>query len=136
MYICEVCGSLGDIHHIVHKSEGGYDFELNYKYLCDIHHRGLHGPHVDKKIDILYKLELQNKLYRLLPKEYYTTKELLKILNLSPNALKRLVKNLKNYKEGYSKEAIILKLMGGIKYTEDMIRQLELEDLFKKISIS
>lgn len=136
MYICEICGSTGDIHHIVHKSEGGFDFELNYKYLCEKHHRGAHGPHSDVKTDLIYKLDLQNKLYKLLPKPYYTTKELLQIINLSPNALKRLVKDLKNFKEGYSKESIILKLMGGIKYTDEMLRQLELEDLFAQISIS
>ncbi len=33
-YYCEICGDYADVHHIVHRSEGGLDFKLNYKYLC------------------------------------------------------------------------------------------------------
>lgn len=136
MYICEICGQEADVHHIVQRSQGGYDFKLNYKYLCNTHHRGKKGPHFDKEIDLIYKLEFQNKLYELLPKKYYKSKELLNILELPPSSLRRLLKNLKQYKEGYDKEDIILKLMGGIKYTPEMLRQIELEKLFKNMSIS
>ena len=47
-YYCEICGDYADVHHIVHRSEGGLDFKLNYKYLCKKHHRSKLGPHRDK----------------------------------------------------------------------------------------
>lgn len=59
MYFCEICNKKADIHHIVHKSEGGFDIELNYMYLCEEHHRGKLGPHHCLKTDISYKINLQ-----------------------------------------------------------------------------
>ncbi|GAB6169066.1 HNH endonuclease signature motif containing protein [Clostridium carnis] len=136
MYHCEICGATADIHHIVHKHEGGYDIELNYKYLCNYHHRGKTGPHHCIETDLKYKLELQDKLFNLLPKDYYTAKELLKLLNISNSSLKRLIKKLKLFKEGYSKEQIIKTLMGGKLYSYTMLEELELERLFHSINIS
>ena len=60
-YYCEICGDYADVHHIVHRSEGGLDFKLNYKYLCKKHHRSKLGPHRDKVVDLNYKLEMQNE---------------------------------------------------------------------------
>ena len=81
MFVCEICNKKADIHHIVHRSEGGFDIPLNYKYLCPVHHRGRLGPHHNLEIDIQYKLELQNKLYKLLRKDYYSSKQLSLTLN-------------------------------------------------------
>lgn len=136
MYHCEICGATADIHHIVHKHEGGYDIKLNYKYLCNYHHRGKNGPHNCLETDLRYKLELQDKLFKLLPKEYYTEKELHLNLEISISQLKRLVKSLKIFKEGYSKEDIIKNLMGGKLYSYYMLEQLELDRLFHSINIS
>ncbi|AYE34634.1 hypothetical protein [Clostridium septicum] len=136
MYHCEICGAPADIHHIVHKHEGGYDFDLNYKYLCNLHHRGKNGPHNCIETDLKYKLELQDKLYKLLPKDHYNAKELLEILRLPSCSLKRLIKNLKLYKEGYLKDEIIKNLMGGKLYFHSMLDELELERLFNNINIS
>ena len=83
MALCEICNAQADIHHIVHRSEGGLDIELNYKYLCPYHHRGKYGPHRCKEVDFRYKLDLQNKLFEMLPKEYYYSKELSLILKIS-----------------------------------------------------
>jgi predicted transcriptional regulator len=136
LYHCEICGSKADIHHIVHKHEGGYDIKLNYKYLCNYHHRGKHGPHNCIETDLKYKLELQDKLFKLLPKDYYTAKELYNILEISHSSLKKLIKNLKLFKEGYSKKEIIKNLMGGKLYSYAMLQELELERLFHNINIS
>ncbi len=136
MYHCEICGSKADIHHIVHKHEGGYDIKLNYKYLCNYHHRGKNGPHNCIETDLRYKLELQDKLSKLLPKDYYTAKELYGLLEISNSSLKKLIKKLKLYKEGYSKKDIITKLMGGKLYSYSMLEELELERLFHNINIS
>lgn len=136
LYHCEICGAIADIHHIVHKHEGGYDFQLNYKYLCSYHHRGKNGPHNSIETDLKYKLDMQDELYKLLPKYYYTSKELLTILKLPNCSLKRLINGLKLYKEGYLKEDIIKKLMGGKLYSHSMLNELELERLFHNINIS
>ena len=133
MFFCEICNKKADIHHIVHRSEGGLDIDLNYKYLCEKHHRGKNGPHHTIETDIQYKLELQVKLYSLLPKEYYNFKELGQILQISLNALKRITKNIKLYKEGYKKETIILTIMGGILYSEETLANVKIHRLIEHI---
>lgn len=136
MYHCEICGATADIHHIIHKHEGGYDFKFNYKYLCSYHHRGKTGPHNCIETDLKYKLELQDKLFKLLPKDYYTPKELSMLLEITNSSLKKLLKNLKLFKEGYSKLEIIKTLMGGKIYSHAMLEEIELERLFHSINIS
>lgn len=136
MHHCEICGSKADIHHIVHKNEGGFDIKLNYMYLCNYHHRGKMGPHNNIETDLQYKLDLQEKLFSLLPKKYYKSKELYIILEISNSSLKKLIKNLKVYKEGYATEDIVKVLMGGRLYSESMLHEIELERLFEMISIS
>lgn len=121
LYKCEICGREADIHHIVHKNEGGLDFPLNYKYLCPEHHRGKEGPHRNSKIDIEYKLELQERLERILYKDFYTTEELIEVLSLNKTKAKKFFKELKLYKEGYKKSDIIYRLMGKKKYNEYML---------------
>ena len=133
MYFCEICNKKADIHHIVHKSEDGFDIELNYMYLCEEHHRGKLGPHHCLKTDISYKINLQKKLYKLLPKKYYSFKELCYILNASSNIIKRLTKNIKLYKEGYKKEDVIFILMGKAYYSEELLENIELEKLYESI---
>ncbi|MEG2868835.1 MAG: HNH endonuclease [Terrisporobacter sp.] len=133
---CEVCGALADIHHIVHKHEGGYDFYLNYKYLCPLHHRGQIGPHHCNAVDLSYKIQLQKKLYEILPNPYYTQKEISDILQIRSCSLRRLLKNLVLHKEGYLNEDIIKSLMGGKLYNNSMLVQLELEHLFNNTNIN
>lgn len=130
MHLCEICNKTADVHHIVHRHQGGLDIEINYMYLCENHHRGKDGPHRNLKIDIKYKIRLQNKLYELLPKDYYTPKEIGHILQLSVNIVKKITKNMRLHKEGYSKEDIILYLMGGKIYTEEMLNNIEIDSLF------
>lgn len=127
MNLCDVCGNKADKHHIIYKSQGGLDYPLNYKYLCANHHRGREGPHKNIKVDLQYKLELQNKLQTILCNSYYTFDELIKLLNISKNLLKRLSKNLKLYKEGYKSSEIIYLLMGRKVYKEEMLEDLEIE---------
>ena len=133
MSLCEICNTEADIHHIVHRSEGGLDIELNYKYLCPSHHRGKYGPHHSKEVDLRYKLDLQNKLFHTLKKDYYSFKELASELNIPKNTLKRITKTLKLYKEGYKKSDVIFKIMGEKFYSEEMIVNLTLDNLIKDI---
>lgn len=133
MFFCEICHKKADIHHIVHRHEGGFDIEINYKYLCEEHHRGKNGPHHCLEIDLKYKLKMQQKLYILLTKKFYNFREIGQVLNAPFNTVKRLTKNIKLYKEGYKKEDIILRLMGNVYYTEEMIDNIKLEHLIKNI---
>ncbi|GIM28545.1 HNH endonuclease [Clostridium polyendosporum] len=129
MYRCEICGAQADIHHIIYKSEGGLDFELNYKYLCPNHHRGKNGPHRNKEVDLKYKIELQESLERLLTEEYYSPEELFYTLKIRKNLLKKLTKNLKLYKEGYKSKDIAYALMGNKFYSTEMLEDFMLEKL-------
>lgn len=133
MFFCEICNKDADIHHIVHKYEGGFDIEANFKYLCTKHHRGKYGPHKYLQTDIRYKIEMQNKLYSLLPKKYYTFKELTIILNTSTNMIKRITKSLKVHKEGYNRDELILTLMGGKLYSMEDLENIELQKLIDSI---
>lgn len=133
MFFCDICNKNADIHHIVHKSEGGFDIEVNFKYLCTKHHRGTHGPHKCLQTDILYKIEMQNKLYNLFFKKYYTFKELTITLNTSTNMIKRITKNLKIHKEGYNRDELILTLMGGKLYSIETLQNIELQKLIDNI---
>lgn len=115
----------GDIHHIVHKHEGGLDFPLNYKCLCAKHHRGKNGPHRNKKVDIQYKLELQEKLEAILCNSFYTMEQSIELLNLNRCKVKKILKDLKINKEGYKNQDIIFRLMGRTHYHEYMLEDYE-----------
>lgn len=121
MLRCEVCGKSADKHHIIHRCEGGLDYSLNYKCLCQEHHRGKNGPHKSKDIDLKYKLELQRTLEELIQKEYYTLDKLSSMLELKPKTLKKLLSGYKLYKEGYRRDDIIYELMGKMLYDEVML---------------
>lgn len=118
---CEVCGKRAEIHHIVNRCQGGIDFDLNYKYLCSEHHRGENSPHKNWKIDLQYKLEMQENLWEILLKDFYSLEELSHILNLNKNKTKKIMRHSKVYKEGYRKEDIVYKLMGNEIYELNML---------------
>ena len=120
MLKCQICGKPADKHHIVYRSQGGVDFPLNFKYLCSEHHRGKSGPHKNRKLDLLYKVEMQQKLEKLLYKDFYTLDELVNLLQINKGMLKKLLKEYKLYKEGYRNFDVIYILMGKKRYTECM----------------
>ncbi len=102
-------------HHIVFKSQGGLDFELNYKHLSAEDHRGNYGPHLNKRVDMAYKIEMESKLRKLLHKDYYSIEELIKILGLKPKQAHRAFRKKVKVK-GIEIEDIIFRLMGGSFY--------------------
>ncbi|WP_297630853.1 HNH endonuclease signature motif containing protein [uncultured Clostridium sp.] len=133
MYFCQICNKPADIHHIVHRSEGGFDIEINYMYLCQKHHRGKLGPHQNLTKDIEYKIELQKSLYNLLTKKFYSSRDLGIILNAPKNTIKRITKHLKLYKEGFKTDHIIFSIMGNAYYPEELLQKIELENICKEI---
>lgn len=113
---CEVCGREAEKHHIVFRSQGGLDFELNYKMLCFEHHKGNEGPHSCRKTDLKYKVELQKKLQELLDKKFYSEEEVRSILGINKKQADKIFRRFRIYSEGYDKNEIIMRLMGGRLY--------------------
>lgn len=113
---CEVCGRNAERHHIVFKSQGGLDFELNFKYLCFEHHKGNKSPHCCREIDLKYKVELERKLKKLLDKEFYTEDEIRQLLGLKKKQADKIFRRFRIYPEGYSRDEILRRLMGGRLY--------------------
>ena len=101
-------------HHIVFKSRGGLDYELNYKYLESEAHRGIDGPHRCRRTDLRYKRELQEKLEEILADEFYTVEELIEILGLKPEQAHKAFKKLNHHPgKGMKRKDVIKRLMGG-----------------------
>lgn len=116
---CEVCGRpYAELHHIIHRSAAAYltNIPINFKYLCGEHHRGNNSPHSSHKVDRQYKAELQMKLEVMFTKDYYSEEELKQILGISKSEIKKLTKKMLIHKEGYRREDIILRLLGGRYY--------------------
>lgn len=103
-------------HHIVFKGRGGLDFELNYKRLSPEDHRGTYGPHLDRRIDLAYKIEMQVKLEKVLHKDYYQVEELIEALGLKEQQAYKAFRKLQIHKGGYETLDVIRRLMGGKLY--------------------
>ena len=119
MHVCEVkgCKCQGQRHHIIFRSQGGLDIDLNYKYLCAEHHNmGNCSPHMSREVDIGYKIELQRKLYQLFRKARYTIEEIAELLDCRKKTLEKRFKAVPNHAGMYGKEDVIRALMGGKLY--------------------
>lgn len=116
---CEICSKVpGEQHHIVFRSQckAMIKAPINHIYLCEEHHRGNNGPHLNRKTDIKYKLELQKKLFELFIEKHYHKYEVEQLLRIDSKEVDRLVKTLKWYKEGYDRIDIVRMCMGGMLY--------------------
>jgi len=102
---------------IIFKSQGGLDFELNYKYLTSEEHRGINGPHRNKQTDLRYKIELQEKLEKLLDREYYNIRDLRVLLGLREKQANRAFRKLLKV-NGIARDDVIYRLMGNRYYKE------------------
>ena len=100
-------------HHICFKSQGGLDFELNYKYLTPEQHRGNLGPHRNRKVDLAYKIEMEARLEELLTDEFYTIEELIDILGLKEKQAYKAFRKVDKHQEGIKREDVIFRLMGN-----------------------
>ncbi len=103
-------------HHIVFRSQGGLDFELNYKYLTLEEHEGNNGPHLNRKIDLIYKKEMQDRLCRVFKNTEYSNKEIASVLGKSTKYIEKHFKRVPSAAGLYQREDIIRKLMGGKLY--------------------
>ena len=98
---------------MIFKSQGGLDFELNYKDLSSEDHRGDFGPHKCREVDLIYKKELEEELRQLLVDERYLLDEMIQLLGLNNKQAQKAFKRVSQTIEGIEKEDIIFRLMGG-----------------------
>ncbi|KGK88089.1 hypothetical protein DP68_08765 [Clostridium sp. HMP27] len=121
MQECIVCGNpYSEEHHIVFRGqqEAMINCPLNKKSLCCECHRGKNGPHLNRSIDLKYKIELQEEMYKLFSaKECYSEDEVKIILQIPRKHVRKLLKplGLKVLDDtvGYCREDIIKQAMGG-----------------------
>ena len=115
---CEVegCRNLGQRHHIVFRSQGGLDIPMNFKYLCPDHHTGNDSPHKNKAIDLQYKLEEQEQLFKLFKEDSYTAKEIAELIGYDKARIAKRFRKVPSRGGRYEREDIIRALMGGRLY--------------------
>lgn len=117
-YKCGLCGRQGyDVHHIVRRSQGGMDIELNLIYVCRECHSKIHAR---KNIEKMLRRQLKNKLEKLiLINKHYEIEEISQILKIEKEKIEKAMQKaiLKwQFIEGVPKasgEDIIRWLMGG-----------------------
>lgn len=115
---CEICGQPGELHHIIFKSQAKYleRVPTNFKYLCPEHHRGNNSPHKSRKKDLELKKELQAKYEIMLTQDYYNLEEIKKILDINDKVAQRVINKMIPHQEGYKREELLARLMGGRLY--------------------
>lgn len=116
---CEVCGKPGQRHHIVFRSHGGLNIEVNYCYLCAWHHiDGPDAPHKNRAADLALKLREQRDLQNMFWCKTYRIAEIAEIIGMSRRTLARKMRNVPAVLGEYRREDIIKFIMGGRLYEE------------------
>lgn len=121
MKYCEICGKEAEEHHVVFRSQASYmiNVELNKKPLCSEHHKGNEGPHLNRKMDLRYKLEPQKKLFELFSKNYYKAPEIKEILGMTEMHMLAFIKKLNPHGDkGFERLDIVMRCMGGKLYVK------------------
>ena len=118
MESCEFpgCKKPGQLHHIVFRSQGGLNIPTNYKYLCVEHHTGKESPHRNRTIDLQYKKEEQDELFKLFTEESYTIKQIADLIGYDKKRLEKRFMKVPSRAGSYAREDIIRALMGGRLY--------------------
>lgn len=109
MLPCEYpgCRKPGQKHHIVFRSQGGMNINVNYKYLCAEHHTGSKAAvHNNREYDLQLKREMQNRLFKIFNHDTYLIDEI---------AEKRF-KTVSQMSGRYKREDIVRHLMGDRLY--------------------
>ncbi|BCK01432.1 HNH endonuclease [Anaerocolumna chitinilytica] len=100
-------------HHIVFRSHGGLDFDLNLIDLTLEEHEGDQGPHRNRERDLELKLNLQSRLQEIFHEETYTIEQISRLLGKSKRYFEKNFKRVPSAAGAYKREDIIRKLMGG-----------------------
>jgi AraC-like DNA-binding protein len=100
-------------HHIVFRSQGGLDYDLNLIKLTCEQHEGPEGPHHNKLVDNVLKKDLQDKLFDIFWDEGYTIEQIAKALGKSTKYFEKHFRKVHSEAGVYRPEDIVRKLMGG-----------------------
>lgn len=104
-------------HHIVFRSQGGLDYELNLIYLSYEDHEGDNGPHKNRAVDLMYKIDLQTKLQKSFqPDELYSEKQIAEKLGRSERYWRKHLKKIPRTAVYIRGEDLVRFLMGGKLY--------------------
>ena len=111
---CEICGLPGQRHHIVYRSHGGLNIELNYAYLCPAHHTdGKDAVHNNRSLDLFLKMRLQRRLEHLFCAPGYHIGEIAAMVGYDRRRLKKRMKAVRETAGVYAREDVIRFFMGG-----------------------
>lgn len=105
-------------HHIIFRSHGGLNIEMNYLHLCPEHHNmSSNSIHRNREMDLKFKRELQERYFKLFCEDKYNIKQIARLLNTTTAHIEKNFKKVQADPDGYiAKEDIIRKLMGGKLY--------------------
>lgn len=104
-------------HHIVFRSQGGLDFDLNLKEMTMEEHEGSAGPHKNREKDLVLKREMQRKLFKLFPVAgSYDIDQISEKLGRTRRYFEPHFRKVPNIAGLYRSEDIIRHLMGGKLY--------------------
>lgn len=116
---CEICGRPGQRHHIIFRSQGGMNIELNYAYLCADHHTVRQDSvHKCRSFDLLLKIRLQRKLEELFRDPEYGVCKIAKLVGYDRRRLACRMKAVPKKCARYAREDIIRFFMGGRLYAD------------------
>jgi hypothetical protein len=101
-------------HHIVFRSQGGLNFDLNLIDLTYEQHEGPEGPHHNKLVDNILKKQLQDRLFEIFRDDKgYTIEQIAKALGKSAKYFEKHFRTVPSAAGIYKPEDIVRKLMGG-----------------------
>lgn len=108
------CNKPGQKHHIVYRSQGGMNIDINYAYLCVEHHSsGKAAVHNNREFDLELKRNMQKELFRRFGEEEYTIEQIAAVIGYDKRRLEKRFKRVKQKAGIFKKEDIIRELMGG-----------------------
>lgn len=114
---CEICGRPGQKHHIVFRSQGGMNIQLNFAYLCPEHHtEGRNAAHNDRAFDLLLKIRMQRRLEEMFRDPEYGVCKIAKLIGYDRRRLGCRMKAVPKKAGKYRREDIIRFFMGGRLY--------------------
>ncbi len=104
-------------HHIVFRSQGGLDFDLNLAEMTLEEHEGDDGPHRNREKDLALKRGLQGKLFELFPEgDYFDIDTISRKLGRTSRYFDKHFRKVPMVGGLFPGEEVVRRLMGGKLY--------------------
>jgi len=118
---CSNCGAVGYVerHHTVFRSQASYMkfIPCNTVLLClDCHRGSKNGVHHNKETDLKLKSQLQNELFGMFSDKFIKGEEIQEKLKCTKIDSTLILKKLTMYRQGYEREQLVRRLLGGKLY--------------------